>query len=149
MERAGAVKNGIGQPVRRKEDLRLLTGAGRYASDICLPGQACAAMVRSPYPHARILSIDKSPALAAPGVIAVLSGADVVEDGLKNIPEDPAIVMTGPPDVVLRARTELFKATRLPIPSDRTRYVGEVLAMVVAETAEQAKVSNGRRKTFN
>ena len=139
MERAGAVKNGIGQPVRRKEDLRLLTGAGCYASDICLPGQAYAAMVRSPHPHARIRSIDKSAAVKAPGVLAVLTGADVVEDGLNNIPEDPAIVMTGPPDVVLRPRTELFKATRLPMPSDRTRYVGETLAMVVAETAEQAK----------
>ncbi|OGA32858.1 MAG: carbon monoxide dehydrogenase, partial [Betaproteobacteria bacterium RIFCSPLOWO2_12_FULL_62_13b] len=118
---------------------RLLTGAGCYASDICLPGQAYAAMVRSPHPHARIRSIDKSAAVKAPGVLAVLTGADVLEDGLKNIPEDPAIVMTGPPDVVLRPRTELFKSTRLPIPSDRTRYVGEVLAMVVAETAEQAK----------
>lgn len=134
-----AVPNGIGQPVRRKEDLRLVTGKGCYATDITLPGQAHAAMVRSAFAHARIRSIDPSAALAAPGVLAVLSGADVAADGLKAIPEDPAIVMTGPPDVVLRARTEMFKSSRLPMPADRTRYVGETLAMVVAETAEQAK----------
>ena len=141
MERAAAVKNGIGQPVRRREDLRLLTGTGCYATDIALPGQACAAMVRSPHAHARIVSIDKSAALAVPGVLAVLTGADVMADGLGNLPEDPGIAMGGPPDVVLRVRPggQLFKSKRLPMPCDRTRYVGETLAMVVAETAEQAK----------
>jgi carbon-monoxide dehydrogenase large subunit len=141
MKSAGSVKNGIGQPVLRKEDRRLLTGAGCYATDVALPGQAYAAMVRSPYAHARIRSIDKHSALAAPGVIAVLTAADLIEDGIKNIPEDPSIVMTGPPDVVLRARPEvaLFASSRRPMPSDKARYVGEVLAMVLADTNEHAR----------
>ena len=141
MEPADAVRNGIGQPVRRKEDHRLLTGAGYYATDVVLPRQAYAAMVRSPHPHARIRSIDKSSALAAPGVMAVLTGADLIEDGLKNILEDPAVLLRVPPDVVLRERPEvrLFASKRHPMPSDKTRYVGEVLAIVVADTNEQAK----------
>lgn len=135
------MKNGIGQPVLRKEDRRLLTGAGRYATDVVLPGQAYAAMVRSPHAHARIRSIDRSAPLAAPGVVAVLTAADLVEDGLKNIPEDPASMISRPPDVVLRPRPEvpLFTSTRQPMPSDKARYVGEVLAMVVADNNEHAK----------
>ncbi len=67
----------IGQPLRRKEDLRLLTGRGRYSDDVSLPGQAYAAILRSPHAHARIRSIDTAAARAMPGVLAVLTGADV------------------------------------------------------------------------
>ena len=80
------ISTGIGQPVRRREDLRLVTGRGRYTDDISLPGQACAAMVRSPHAHAVIRSIDKVAAMAMPGVIAVLTGRDWVADGLKAFP---------------------------------------------------------------
>ncbi len=141
MESSGA-KNGIGQRVLRKEDRRLLTGTGRYASDVALPGQAYAAMVRSPHAHARIRSIDPSAALAAPGIIAVLTGSDLIRDGLKNMPEEPTgLVMGGGPDVVLRSRPEIrpFTTNRYPMPTDKVRYVGEVVAVVVADSNERAR----------
>ena len=77
---------GIGQPVRRKEDQRLITGAGRFGDDVNLPGQAYAAMVRSPHAHARIASIAVEEALAAPGVLAVLTGEDVIAEKLSGLP---------------------------------------------------------------
>ncbi|MCH8859011.1 MAG: hypothetical protein IID54_05440, partial [Proteobacteria bacterium] len=67
----------IGQPIRRKEDFRLLTGRGRFTDDFNLPGQTHAVMVRSPYPHARIKGIDASNATAMPGVLGVFTGEDV------------------------------------------------------------------------
>ena len=73
----GAVGTGIGQPVRRREDLRLLTGKGRYSDDVNLPGQAYMIMVRSPHAHAVIRSIDTAAARAMPGVLAVLTAEDV------------------------------------------------------------------------
>ena len=73
----------VGKPLPRKEDARLITGKGRFTDDFTLPGQAWAAMVRSPYPHARILGIDPSArARAMPGVLGVYTGADCVADGL-------------------------------------------------------------------
>src|SRR6516165_9749417 len=80
---------GIGKPVRRREDARFLTGAGKYADDMNLPGQAYAYMVRSPHAHARIAGIDVGPAAGAPGVLAVLIGSDAAADGLQPIPHRP------------------------------------------------------------
>src|SRR5215469_1248428 len=80
----------IGQPLRRKEDQRLLTGQGRFSDDFSLPRQACAAVVRSPYPHARIVRIACETARAMPGVLGVFSGADALADDLKPIPHEPA-----------------------------------------------------------
>jgi carbon-monoxide dehydrogenase large subunit len=77
---------GIGQPVRRSEDRRFLTGRGRYADDIALPGQAYGFVVRSPHAHARIVRLDVGAASAAPGVVAVLTGADFAADGIGSIP---------------------------------------------------------------
>ena len=79
----------IGKPVERKEDQRLLTGKGRFSDDFSLPGQTYAAVVRSPHPHARILSIAKEEALACPGVLLVLTGKDCLADGLGPIPHSP------------------------------------------------------------
>src|SRR3954468_8471185 len=79
----------MGHPVRRKEDERLLTGRGRFSDDFTLPGQAQAAMVRSPHPHARIVAVDKTRARAMPGVLAVLTGVDCAADGLAPINHDP------------------------------------------------------------
>ena len=79
---AGPMKFGIGQPVRRFEDIRLVTGRGRYQDDIVLPRQAYAVFLRSPHAHARILSIDVKAARAAPGVLAVYTGDDYKADGL-------------------------------------------------------------------
>src|SRR5215469_10388957 len=76
-----STKTGIGQPVRRREDFRLLTGKGCYSDDYNLPGQTYAVMVRSPHAHAGIRSIDTNAAAAAPGVLAVLTGRDLLDDG--------------------------------------------------------------------
>ena len=85
MKSAAPHANGIGQPVRRKEDLRLVRGAGRYSDDLRLPGQAYATVLRSPHAHARIVHIDTSAARAAPGVLGVLTGIEVAADGLRPI----------------------------------------------------------------
>ena len=79
----------IGESVQRKEDLRLITGAGCFSDDVNLPNQTYAVMVRSPHAHARLRSIDAAKALAAPGVIAVLTGTDLLADGMKPIPHRP------------------------------------------------------------
>ena len=79
----------VGRPLPRKEDLRLITGKGRFTDDFTLPGQVWAAMVRSPHPHARIVAIDAAAALAMPGVLGVYTGADCARDGLKEIPHNP------------------------------------------------------------
>ncbi|MGH7094854.1 MAG: hypothetical protein ACREFB_15135, partial [Stellaceae bacterium] len=86
---AGIALGLIGQPLRRKEDQRLLTGKGRFSDDFTLPGQAYAAIVRSPHPHARIVAIDTAQAGAMPGVLAVFTGADCLADGLNAVPHDP------------------------------------------------------------
>jgi aerobic carbon-monoxide dehydrogenase large subunit len=138
MNSSGAVANGIGQPVRRKEDFRLLSGRGGFADDLVLPGMAHAVMVRSPHAHARITSVNKEAALAAPGVLAVLTGADYVADGLAPIPHNAGLM--GPPDVVVRLRGFAPITTRdYPMASDKARFAGEPVAMVVAETVDQAK----------
>src|ERR1700674_940883 len=93
---------GIGQTARRKEDARLVTGRGRYSDDYNMPGQAYGAAVRSPHAHALIRSIDTKAARAMPGVLAVLTGADAVADGLTRIPH---LAAPGtPPDIVLHNR---------------------------------------------
>src|SRR5215831_11686104 len=136
---APASSHRIGEPVRRREDLRLVTGQGCYTDDQNLPGQAYAAMVRSPHAHAIIRSIDGQKALAVPGVIAVLTGDDLRRDGLQPIPnkmfswhpaEVPLINTDGSPP---------YHAPDFPLPVDRVLFVGEAVAMVVAETVAAAK----------
>ena len=83
---SSAPKIGSGQPVRRLEDHALLTGAGCFADDVAPPGAVHACFLRSPHAHARILGIDTAAARALPGVIAIYSGADLVRDGVKPIP---------------------------------------------------------------
>ena len=76
----------VGQPLKRKEDERLITGKGRFTDDFAMPGQVWAAMVRSPFPHARILGIDGSAAMEMEGVLGVFTGADALADvGAKDI----------------------------------------------------------------
>ena len=79
-------KFGIGQPVRRIEDRRFITGRGRFVDDIDLPRQAYGVVVYSPHAHARIRSIDTADAMATPGVLCVLTGADAVAEGLGGLP---------------------------------------------------------------
>src|SRR6185436_19624840 len=81
-----ASNTGIGAPVPRVEDQRLLTGRGRYVDDMRLPNTAYAYVVRSPHAHARIVRIDKAAALAAPGVLAVLTGQEALADQLNGLP---------------------------------------------------------------
>jgi aerobic carbon-monoxide dehydrogenase large subunit len=123
-------KFGIGQPVRRLEDPRFITGRGRYVDDIDLPRQAYGVVVMSPHAHARIKAIDTAAAKAAPGVLAVLTGVDVAADGLGSLiplmPED----MGGPKG---------FRTPRPILAAERVRAVGDRVAFVVAETLAQAR----------
>jgi carbon-monoxide dehydrogenase large subunit len=122
---------GVGQPVRRKEDARLLTGQGRFIDDVIMPEQAFAYVVRSPHAHAKINGIDASGARGAPGVIAVLTGAELVGDGIGGIP--------------CLAPLESMDGSAMPMPphpllaQDRVRCVGDDVALVIAETRAQAK----------
>src|SRR6516164_3474514 len=128
----------IGAPVVRKEDAELLTGQGRFSDDVNLPGQAYAVMVRSPHAHARIRSIDVAAAMAVPGAIAVLTGVDAIKDGLKPIPHRPIL---GPPDIALGKRdaSDKFLSPHRVLPTDKARFAGETVAMVVAESLGAAK----------
>ena len=129
----------IGRPVLRKEDLRLLTGRGRFSDDVNLPGQAYAVMLRSPHAHARIEAVDPSAALAVPGVISVLTGTDLLADGLGSIPHSPA--PTSPPDIELvnRDGSARREVPQFPLSADRARFVGEAVAMIIAETPDCAR----------
>ena len=121
----------IGESVLRKEDYRFLTGAGQYTDDIDLGRMTHAVFVRSPHAHARIVRVDKTAAAAAPGVIAVFDGDDVAADGVNGLPCGWLITSTDgqpmkePPHPVLA--------------HGKARYVGDHVAMVIAETLEQAK----------
>src|SRR3954471_10196226 len=135
-----AMPQTIGQPLRRKEDLRLLTGSGRYSDDVSLPGQAYAYVLRSPHAHARIRSIDTAAARAMPGVLAVLTGADVKAGGLRDIPHTP-IPSKPPADILLTNRdgSDHGYAPQELLPTDRVRYVGQQVVMVVAESIATAR----------
>jgi carbon-monoxide dehydrogenase large subunit len=137
--RTQAAREGIGKAVRRVEDERLVTGAGCYTDDVALPGQAHASLVRSPHAHARIVRIDVTAAVAMPGVIAVLTADDTAADGLSSIPHRP--VPTNPHEVALKSRDggKFFIAPHPLLAADRVRFVGEPLAIVVAETAALAR----------
>ncbi|WP_164829014.1 xanthine dehydrogenase family protein molybdopterin-binding subunit [Sinorhizobium meliloti] len=128
----------VGKPIPRKEDGRLITGEGRFSDDFSLPGQTYAAVVRSPYPHARILGIDKTEALASPGVLLVLTGQDLRADGLKDIPHNP--IPSTNFDMKLSAKdgSKAFTGPHHLLPTDKARHVGEAVAIVVAETAAEA-----------
>ena len=124
-------KFGIGQPVRRVEDRRFLTGRGRYVDDIQLPGALHLVPVRAPHAHARILQIRLDAARRAPGVLLAAAAADL----------DPSGKATIPCFVPLKNR-DGSRAPQPPYPviaRDRVRHVGEIVAVVVAETRAQAR----------
>jgi carbon-monoxide dehydrogenase large subunit len=124
-------KYGIGQPVLRFEDPRLLCGQGRFVNDVNLHGQTYAVFVRSPHAHAKIRSISTEAAKAAPGVLAVYTGHDVASDGL-GMPK--ANMPRKRPD-----GKPMFAPQRPALVVDRVRYVGDPVAMVVADTLAGAK----------
>ncbi len=124
-------KFGLSQPVPRTEDPRLLTGKGRFAGDVSLPGQVYALFLRSPHAHAHIAGIDTAAAATAPGVLAVYTGADVTAAGLGDL---PCAV-----PVKHRDGAKAPRPGRPLLARDRVRFVGDTVAMAVAETVEQAK----------
>ncbi|MEA3121984.1 MAG: aerobic carbon-monoxide dehydrogenase large subunit [Paraburkholderia sp.] len=121
----------IGASVKRKEDYRFLTGSGQYTDDVVLPNQSYAAFLRSPHAHARLGSINVETAARAPGVIAVFTGADLVAENVGGLPCGWLIhsidgsPMREPPHPVLA--------------SEKVRHVGDLVALVIAESAKAAK----------
>lgn len=131
MHDTAPLRFGIGQPVRRTEDPRLLRGRGRFVDDLAPREALHAVFVRSPHAHARIVSLDAATARAVPGVVAVVTGADLRAAGRGALPcrlayadEDGRPVRFPP---------------RLALPHDRARFVGEAVAMVVGETLAAAR----------
>ena len=122
---------GIGAPVRRKEDQRFITGKGQYTDDITRPGQAWAVFVRSPHAHAALKKVDVSGALASPGCIGAFTGEDVAKDKVGNLicgwmilSKDGSQMKMGPHPVLAQGKV---------------RYVGDHVAVVIAETLAQAR----------
>jgi carbon-monoxide dehydrogenase large subunit len=124
-------KFGIGQSVSRFEDPRLLRGRGRFVDDINQPGQAYAVILRSPHAHAAIRSINLDAANAAPGVLAIYTGEDVIKDGLGTM---TVALPRKRPD-----GSPMFAKPHRGLSSGRVRYVGDPVAMVVAESVTQAR----------
>jgi carbon-monoxide dehydrogenase large subunit len=122
---------GLGAPMRRVEDRRFVTGRGDFVDDLALPNMLYAHVVRSPHAHARIVSIDKTAACAAPGVVCVLTGNDVVADKIKGIPCQgfPALPEGAPH----------YRPLRPVLAADFVRCVGDGVAFIVAQTLHQAK----------
>ena len=122
---------GIGAAVRRKEDLRFLSGKGNYTDDIDRPGQTYAVMRRSDRPHATINAIDTAAASKAPGVLAIFTGADMAKDEIGGLPcgwqihNKDGSPMAEPPHPVLAI--------------GKVRHVGDPVAVVIAETKQQAR----------
>src|SRR3989441_11692613 len=135
--RTRSAREGFGKPVLRKEDARLLVGGGCYSDDVNLPGQAYACFVRSPHAHARIGRIESAAALATSGVIAVLTGEDAVADGVEPPTHSP--IPVNPHEHIIRAHDIVFVAPHPPMPVDVVRFVGEVVAMVIASTPAAAR----------
>src|SRR5207237_121162 len=121
----------IGQPVRREEDRRLLTGRGRYVDDVRQANEARGYVLRSPHAHARIAAIDVRQASQAPGVLAVLTGEDLRRRGLGTLrPGVPRKRRNGAP---------AFTCPQPLLAQRRVRYVGDPVAFIVAETLDQAR----------
>ncbi len=125
------MKFGLGQPMRRHEDLRLITGRGRYTDDIALPGMAHAFVLRSPVAHGCIARLDIEAARRMPGVLLVLTGDDVRADGLGDIPcTTPLVCRDGKPR---------HDTPRPVLAQGKVRHVGQPVALVVAESLALAR----------
>ena len=118
----------IGRSVRRLEDERFLTGRGRYVDDIAVPGQLHGVVLRSPHGHAVIEGIDAAAALAMPGVRGVFTAADLDADGIGTLPCIARVATVVP----------MIVPPRWALARDRVRHVGDPVAFVVADTAQQA-----------
>src|SRR6185295_1648370 len=124
-------ETGIGAAVRRKEDFRFITGKGQYTDDISRPGQTYIHFVRSPHAHAKIKKIDATAAKTMPGVVAVLTGADLAADKIGNLICGWAISS--------KDGTPMKMSAHPAIANEKANHVGDAVAVVVAETLAQAK----------
>jgi aerobic carbon-monoxide dehydrogenase large subunit len=131
-------KYAVGQSARRVEDPRLLQGLGRYSDDVNLARQAYAVVVRSPHAHARLGAIDASAASKASGVLAVLTGADLAADKVGDLPSDGGRKR--------RDGSAAFATPRPALARGRVRHVGDPVALIVAESVEQAMDAVDRLK---
>ena len=122
---------GSGQSVRRLEDQALLSGQGRFTDDLTVPGQTWLCFVRSPYPHAGIVSVNTAAARAMPGVLLVLTGSDLLHAGVLPMP--------APANFKRADGSPVASPVRHPLATNRVRFVGEALAAVVAQSMEQAR----------
>ena len=129
-------ENAFGQSVLRKEDDRLLTGKGRFTEDVCLPLEAHAFMLRAQHAHAKIISLDITSALGMPGVLSILTGAELVADGIGALPADGTLIKL--PGVTPQAQ-EILRKPRPLLAIDTVRFSGEAVAMIIAESLEQAR----------
>jgi len=128
------VKFGIGQSAPRVEDSRLLRGEGRFTDDLNLPGQAHAALVRSPHAHARVLSVETRDAARAPGVLGVFTAGDLAADGVGHLPNLLAGSSFTRPD-----GSPVYTPPRPALADGKVAFVGDPVALVVAETAPGAR----------
>ncbi|PYN04379.1 MAG: carbon monoxide dehydrogenase [Candidatus Rokuibacteriota bacterium] len=128
--------SGIGASVKRREDVRLVTGQGRYAEDYDAPGQAYAAFVRSPHAHADVVAIDGTPALAVVGVLGVFTGRDLADGGVGAI---PTLIAERGGGIRSRDGSAFAEPPWYALATDRVRHVGEPIAVVVATTAAAAR----------
>lgn len=120
----------------RVEDERFLTGKGRFVDDMSMPGMTFAHVVRSPHAHARIVRVATQDALSAPGVLLVLTGSDVMREGIGGLPcEAFPVLLPG---------STAHRPLQLILAVDKVRHVGEAVALVIASTAEQAKDAGER-----
>jgi carbon-monoxide dehydrogenase large subunit len=124
-------ENGIGAAVRRKEDRRFITGKGQYVDDINRPHQLYAVMVRSPIAHGKINKVDTRDALQVPGVVAVLTGADMAADGIGGLPCGWGVNS--------KDGSPMIEPGHPPLAVERVRYVGDQVAVVLAETRAAAR----------
>jgi len=122
---------GIGAAVRRKEDVRFLTGRGTYTDDINRPNQAHAHILRSPHAHAKIIRVDTAAARRAPGVVAIFTGADLAADKVGGLPCGWLVHN--------KDGSPMIEPPHPPIVTDRVRHVGDHVAVVIAETRDQAR----------
>src|SRR6188472_385110 len=132
----------IGRPMPRFEDLRLVRGGGRYTDDVSVAEQTSAVFVRTPHAHASIVAIDISAALAHPGVLAVLTGDDYVADGhlgMAHFPNPADANDIKIPTFVPMPERNILDELQLPLAAGRVRFVGEAVAIVVAESLVAAR----------
>ena len=122
---------GIGAAVRRKEDFRFITGKGQYTDDVVRPGETRAVFLRSPHAHAKIKSIDAAAAKTMPGVVAVLTGADLAGDKIGNLICGWMIHS--------KDGTPMKMAPHPALASGKVNCVGDAVAVVIAETYEQGR----------